>query len=136
MEAGIRCLKFLEFVQEYHGLKLFIGKDKANAITVVNTTHKISIEGSRHKKEVTTTSHICLPSKDAVKRLLPVGEKDALKVWSFIQTNVNKVVRYRDIALYQLMEQTGGRVKELHLVTVNDFKEARGMNEPPLKCTR
>jgi site-specific recombinase XerC len=133
LEVGIRCLKFLEFVQEYHDLKLFIGKDKANAITVVETTHKISIEGSRHKKVVTTTSHICLPSKDAVKRRLPVGEKDALKVWSFIQTNVNKAVRYRDIALYQLMEQTGGRVQELHLVTVNDFKEARDMNEPSLK---
>ena len=31
------------------------------------------------------------------------------------------------------MEQTGGRVLELHLVTVDDFKEARGMNEPSLK---
>ena len=133
LEVGIRCLKFLEFVQEYHDLKLFIGKDKANAITVVETTHKISIEGSRHKKEINSTSHICLPSKDAVKRRLPVGEKDALKVWRFIQTNVNKAVRYRDIALYQLMEQTGGRVQELHLVTVDDFKEARGMIEPSLK---
>jgi site-specific recombinase XerD len=133
LEVGIRCLKFLEFVQEYHDLKLFIGKDKANAITVVETTYKISIEGNRHKKEVTSTSHICLPSKDAVKRRLPVGEKHALKVWSFIQTNVNKAVRYRDIALYQLMEQTGGRVRELHLVTVDDFKDARDMIEPSLK---
>ena len=133
LEVGIRCLKFLEFIQEYHELKLFIGKDKANAITVVETTHKISIEGSRNKKEVTSTSHNCLPSKDAVKRRLPVGEKDALKVWSFIQTNLNKAVRYRDIALYQLMEQTGGRVQELHLVTVDDFKDARDMIEPSLK---
>lgn len=133
LEVGIRCLKFLEFVQEYHDLKLFIGVDKANAITVVETTHKISIEGCRYKKEVTTTSHICLPSKDAVKRRLPVGEKDALKVWSFIQTNRNKAVRYRDIALYQLMEQTGARVAELHLVTVEDFNEAKSMKEPCLK---
>jgi site-specific recombinase XerD len=133
LEDGIRCLKFLEFVQEYHDLKLFIGTDKANTITVVETTHKISIEGSRHKKEITATSHRCLPSKDAVKRRLPVGEANALKVWSFIQANVNKAVRYRDIALYQLMEQTGGRVQELHLVTVDDFKDARDMNEPSLK---
>lgn len=31
------------------------------------------------------------------------------------------------------MEQTGGRVQELHLVTVDDFKDARDMIEPSLK---
>jgi hypothetical protein len=46
---------------------------------------------------------------------------------------LNKAVRYSDIARYQLMEQTGGRVVERHLETVDDFKDARDMNEPSLK---
>ncbi|EGQ7810577.1 tyrosine-type recombinase/integrase [Vibrio parahaemolyticus] len=133
LDIGIRCIDFLKFVQEFHDLHLFIGADKANAITIKEKTHKINIEGSKNKKEITSWTHSCLPSKDAVKRRLPVGAEDALRVWEFIQNQSNRAVRYRDIALYQLMEQSGGRVTELHLVTVEDFEDARKMSEPSLR---
>lgn len=134
IEIGIRCLDFLKFVQEFHDLHLFIGTDKSNAITIKETKHKLTIEGSRYKKEVTSITHSSLPSKDAVKRRLPVNEQDALKVWTFIQNQENLAVRYRDIALYQIMEQTGGRLQELHLVTVKDYNDARRWTTPLLNC--
>lgn len=126
-----RCLDFLIFVQEFHDLKNFIGLDKANAIQVKIKRSSIQIEGRRDKKTVETVTHNCVPSRDAVKRKLPVGENCAFKVWNFIQSQDNRDKRLRDIAIYQSMEQLGGRVTELHLLTIDDFKAAKECSNNP-----
>lgn len=136
IDIAQRCLDFLLFIQYFHNLENFIGKEKQNAIHIKTKTHRIYIEGTKNKKEIETVTHACVPTKDAVKRKLPVSEDDALKVWEFVQTQKNREKRLRDIALYQCMEQTGGRVTELHLITVDDFNKAKATGENPhLKLT-
>ena len=124
IQIAHRCLDFLSFVQDYHDLENFIGKGKENAIRVKTKKYKISIEGSKHKKEVEVISHTCVPTKDAVKRKLPVSEDDALKVWDYIRTQKNRDKRLRDIALYQSLEQLGARISEIHLITMKDIDDA------------
>lgn len=130
------CLRFLIFIQDFHDLDNFIGKEKQNAICIKIKVHKISIEGSKFKKEVETVTHTSVPTKDEVKSRLPVSEDDALKVWQFVQAQENRDKRLRDIALYQTMENTGARVTEFHLLTVDDFNKALGTGKNPhLKLT-
>ncbi|OUS03271.1 hypothetical protein A9Q81_07750 [Gammaproteobacteria bacterium 42_54_T18] len=119
-----RCIDFLCFVKEYHDLDNFIGTGKENAIRVKSKKHRISIEGSKHKKEVVVITHASVPSQDAVKRRLPVSENYALEVWEHIQSQKNREKRYRDIALYQCLEHLGGRITEIHSITMNDIKNA------------
>jgi len=126
-----RCIDFLGFVKEYHDLDNFIGTGKENAIRVKLKKHNISIEGSMHKKEVVVITHTSVPSKDAVKRRLPVSEDNALKVWDYIQKQENREKRYRDIALYQCLEQLGGRITEIHSITVDDIKNATQSGDNP-----
>ncbi|WP_240314518.1 tyrosine-type recombinase/integrase [Vibrio tetraodonis] len=131
-----RCLDFLVFVQELHEIENFIGQGKENSIIVKITKSKKVIEGSNYKREEEIFSHASFPSKDAVKKKLPVSEDDALKVWNYIQDQENRNKRMRDIALYQCMEQLGARVEELHLITVDDVKNAIGSSvEPHLTLT-
>ncbi|HGS5668026.1 TPA: tyrosine-type recombinase/integrase [Vibrio parahaemolyticus] len=135
-DIALRCLKFLMFVQRYHDLEYFIGEGEHNAITVKIEKHTISIEGTKNKKVIETISHTCVPSKDAVNRKLPVSDDDALKVWEHVQGQKNRQKRVRDIALYQCMEQLGARVTEIHLITVDDFENARSQKgNPYIKLT-
>ncbi|OZS42682.1 tyrosine-type recombinase/integrase [Photobacterium sanguinicancri] len=124
IQIAHRCLDFLSFVQDYHDLDNFIGKGKENAIRVTIKKYKISIEGSSQKKEVEVVSHTCVPTKDAVNRKFPVSEDSALKVWEHVRTQENREKRLRDIALYQCLEQLGGRVTEIHLITMKDIDNA------------
>lgn len=126
-----RCIDFLGFIKEYHDLDNFIGTGKENAIRVKLKTYKISIEGSKHKKEVVVITHPSVPSPDAVKRRLPVSEDDALKVWGYIQSQENREKRYRDMALYQCLEQLGARITEIHLITMDDIKNATQSGDNP-----
>lgn len=131
-----RCVDFLGFVRDYHELDNFIGTGKENAIRVKLKKYKILIEGSKHKKEVTVITHTSIPSPDAVKRRLPVSEDDALKVWDHIQRQENREKRYRDIALYQCLEQLGARITEIHLITMDDIKNAvQSGDNPYLRLT-
>ncbi|HDZ9473607.1 TPA: site-specific integrase [Vibrio cholerae] len=120
------CLEFLVFIQDFHDLSYFIGKDKANSITTIEKPYKRKLEG--YKKgfvEGVTVTHSAVPTKDEVKKRHPVSEKDALRVWEHIKTQKNKDKRRRDMALYTAMEQLGGRVSELHLIKMTDYEEAR-----------
>jgi len=132
-----KCIDFLGFVKEYHDLENFIGTGKENAIRVKLKTYKISVEGSKHKtKEIVVMTHTSIPSKDAVKRRLPVSEDDALKVWGYVQGQENREKRYRDIALYQCLEQLGARITEIHLITVEDINNAiQSGDNPHLRLT-
>ena len=133
LEIGARCIDFLRCVQEFHDLNFFIGNESRNKITIREVTHRVCVGERKIRREVTTSTHPCFPSRDPLKRRLPVGTEDALKVWKHIQNQSNRSVRYRDIALYQLMEQSGGRVTELHLVKVSDFEDAKKMSQPLLR---
>lgn len=126
-----RCLDFLNFVQYCHDLDNFIGEGKENAIRVKYKKYTISIEGSKNKKEVKVLTHISIPTKDAVKRRLPVSGDSALKVWEHIQNQSNRVKRMRDTVLYQCLEQLGGRVSEIHLITVDDIENAVNSGKNP-----
>lgn len=126
-----QCLDFLLFVQDCHDLNNFIGQGKENVIRVFYKVHKINIEGSPNKKEVTSLYHKAMPTKDAVKRRLPVSADDALKVWNYINTQDNQEVMLRNRIIYQLLEQLGGRVTEVQMLTVNDIKAAIKQGEKP-----
>ncbi|NOJ10392.1 tyrosine-type recombinase/integrase [Vibrio splendidus] len=119
------CLDFLQFVQDFHDLSSFIGKDKANSIQVLEKPYKRKQEGSKGFIEGVKVTHTAVPTKDETKRRHPVSEADALRVWEFIKTQKNKDKRRRDMALYTAMEQLGGRVSELHLIKVTDYEDAR-----------
>ncbi|MBM4998700.1 tyrosine-type recombinase/integrase [Vibrio parahaemolyticus] len=131
IEIAHRSLDFLMFVQDFHDLHNFIGLDKANAIQIIKKTYKIPIEGTKEKKHFEKISHICIPTKDEVKKKLPVSYDDALKVWDYIQKQKNKDKRLRDKAIYQTMEQLGGRVAELHLITMDDYNRAKNSGSNP-----
>lgn len=126
-----RCLDFLDFVQYCHDLDNFIGEGKENAIRIKYKKYQISIEGSKNKKEVKVLSHISIPTKDAVKRRLPVSDDSALKVWKHIQNQSNRVKRMRDTVLYQCLEQLGGRISEIHLITVRDIENSINSGKNP-----
>lgn len=124
IEIAQRCLYFLLFVQKCHDLDNFIGEGNENAIRTILKTNQLTIEGFKHRKEVKTITHVCIPTKDAVKKKFPVSEGDALKVWNYIKTQNNREKRLRDIALYQCLEELGARVSEVHLITVKDIDNA------------
>lgn len=131
-----RCLDFLSFVQYCHDLDNFIGMGKENAIRVKIKKYKITMEGYKHKKEIETFSHICIPTKDAVKSRFPVSEDDALKVWNYVKVQENREKRLRDIALYQCLEQLGARITEIHLITMKDIDDAlKSGSNPHLTLT-
>ncbi len=119
------CLDFLQFIQEFHDLSAFIGKDKGNSIQVLEKHYKRKQEGYKGFIEGTKITHPAVPTKDEVKKRHPVSSDYALRVWEHIKTQENKDKRRRDMALYTAMEQLGGRVSELHLIKLTDYEGAR-----------
>lgn len=119
------CLDFLLFVQSFHDLCSFIGKDKGNSIQITEKHYKRKQEGYKGFIEGVKITHTAVPTKDEVNRRHPVAEADALRVWEFIKTQKNKDKRRRDMAFYTAMEQLGARVTELTLIRVTDYEEAR-----------
>ncbi|MBF4437028.1 site-specific integrase, partial [Vibrio anguillarum] len=119
------CLDFLQFVQDFHDLSAFIGKDKGNSIQILEKHYKRKQEGRKGFIEGTKITHSAVPTKDEIKKRHPVSDDDALRVWEFIKTQKNKDKRRRDMALYAAMEQLGGRVSELHLIKMTDYEDAR-----------
>ncbi|CAH8195414.1 Putative phage recombinase/integrase [Vibrio aestuarianus] len=119
------CLDFLQFIQGFHDLSVFIGKDKSNSIQILEKHYKRKQEGYKGFIEGTKITHSAVPTKDEIKKRHPVSEDDALRVWEFIKTQKNKDKRRRDMALYTAMEQLGARVSELHLIKLTDYEEAR-----------
>ncbi|EJI6690591.1 tyrosine-type recombinase/integrase [Vibrio parahaemolyticus] len=119
------CLDFLQFVQDFHDLSAFIGKDKSNSIQMLEKPYKRKQEGYKGFIEGVKVTHTAVPTKDEIKKRHPVSEDDALRVWEFIKNQKNKDKHRRDMALYTAMEQLGGRVSELHLIKMSDYEEAR-----------
>ncbi|MDE1357352.1 site-specific integrase [Vibrio aestuarianus] len=119
------CLDFLQFIQDFHDLSAFIGKDKGNSIQILEKPYKRKQEGYKGFIEGVKVTHTAVPTKDEIKKRHPVSEDDALRVWEFIKTQKSKDKRRRDMALYTAMEQLGGRVSELHLIKMTDYEEAR-----------
>ncbi|MCG9692601.1 site-specific integrase [Vibrio sp. Isolate22] len=119
------CLDFLQFIQAFHDLSAFIGKDKGNSIQILEKHYKRKQEGHKGFIEGTKITHSAVPKKDEIKKRHPVSSDDALRVWEHIKTQENKDKRRRDMALYTAMEQLGARVTEFHLITLSDYQEAR-----------
>jgi len=119
------CLDFLQFIQDFHDLSAFIGKDKGNSIQILEKPYKRKQEGYKGFIEGVKVTHTAVPTKDEIKKRHPVSKDDALRVWEFIKTLKNKDKRRRDMALYTAMEQLGGRVSELHLIKMTDYEDAR-----------
>ena len=115
----------MQFIQDFHDLSAFIGKDKGNSIQILEKPYKRKKEGYKGSIEGVKVTHTAVPTKDEIKKRHPVSEDDALRVWEFIKTQKNKDKRRRDMALYTAMEQLGGRVSELHLIKMTDYEDAR-----------
>ncbi|MBF4317161.1 site-specific integrase, partial [Vibrio anguillarum] len=73
------CLDFLQFVQDFHDLSAFIGKDKGNSIQILEKHYKRKQEGRKGFIEGTTITHSAVPTKDEIKKRHPVSEDDALR---------------------------------------------------------
>lgn len=119
------CLDFLQFIQDFHDLSSFIGKDKSNSIQILEKHYKRKQEGYKGFIEGAKVTHPAVPTKDEIKKRHPVSSDDAFRVWEYIKTQRGKDKRRRDMALYAAMEQSGGRVSELHLIKMTDYEEAR-----------
>ena len=119
------CLDFLQFVQDFHDVSSFIGKDKGSSIQILEKPYKRKQEGYKGYIEGIKVTHAAVPTKDEIKKRHPVSEADALRVWEHIKTQESKDKRKRDMALYTAMEQLGARVSELHLIKLTDYEEAR-----------
>ncbi|EOW9298795.1 tyrosine-type recombinase/integrase [Vibrio cholerae] len=119
------CLDFLRFVQDFHDLSSFIGKDKGNSIQILEKPYRRKQEGYKGFIEGVKITHPAVPTKNEIKKRHPVSETDALRVWEHIKTQNNKDKRRRDMALYTAMEQLGGRVSEFHSIKMTDYEEAR-----------
>ncbi|MGX9419304.1 tyrosine-type recombinase/integrase [Vibrio sp. WJH972] len=125
IKIAYTCLDFLQFVQDFHDLRAFIGRDKGNSIQILEKPYKRKQEGRRGFIEGVKVTHTAVPTKDEIKKRHPVSGDDALRVWEFIKSQKNKDKRRRDMALYTSMEQLGARVSELHLIKMTDYQEAR-----------
>jgi integrase len=132
VNIAYRCIDFLKFVQYYHDLNNFIGTGKENAIIVKERIIRKKIEGSNVIKEFPYITHTSIPSKDAIKRRMPISEDDALIIWGHICTQANRQKRYRDIALYQCLEQLGARITEITFITLDDINKALESGDNPL----
>ncbi len=133
-KIGKRCLEFLVSIQDIHDLTNFIGPGRENKIQIkLKRYKKKKSNGSKSDSEFNTEIlHHSLPTKDAITRKKPVSEADILKVWEYINTQQNHEKVLRDRVVYQLLEQTGARRTELHLLTVKDVKDAiRSSTEAP-----
>ena len=127
-----QCIDFLIFINGCHDLKNFIGKGKENAIRVFEKAYKIKIEGSKHVREVISVNHASMPSKDVIKKRQPISADAADALWEAIGTQDNVLVQ-RDTALYQMLDQTGGRRTEIAWLKVIDIEKAlNSSNEYPL----
>ncbi|MEZ8343212.1 tyrosine-type recombinase/integrase [Vibrio sp. 10N.261.51.A3] len=122
---GAQCLDFLCFVKSFHDLDNFIDTDKSSSIIITEKEYKFKPEGYKNYKYGTTKKHTSFPDPDERKKRHPVGEEDALAVWQYIKTQKGKDKRRRDMAFYTSMEQLGARVKELSLMTLTDFENAK-----------
>lgn len=135
-DIGLRCLDFLKFVQECHDLENFIGEGPENAITIKMKTSKNQIDGSNRKVEISFATHMCLPSKDAVKKRFPISEDSSLKLWVHIRNQSTREKRLRDIAFYTCLEQLGARINEILFITVEEVERAiKSGDNPQLRLT-
>ncbi|MBF4237315.1 site-specific integrase, partial [Vibrio anguillarum] len=53
-KIGETCIRFLQFIQQFHDLNNFIGQKDVCAISIIEKRHSIFIEGRKNKKEVIT----------------------------------------------------------------------------------
>ena len=127
-KIGYTCLNFLLFVQGFHHLKNFIGKDKENAIRIIEKPYRLKLENYKGHIEGIKVNHTSIPTKEAENQRHPISEDDALRVWEHIKTQKNKDKRRRDMALYTAMEQTGARVSELLMIKMSDYIISRHSN--------
>ena len=128
IKIAYTCLDFLYFVQSFHDLSNFIGKDKSNSIKTLEKPYKFKREGYKGFIQGIKITHSAIPSPDEKKKRHPVSEEDALKVWNYIKAQPSKDKRKRDIALYTAMEQLGARVSELHLIKWSEYEKSRRTN--------
>ncbi len=125
------CLRFLVFVQDLHDLKYFIGTDKANKILVQIKKSTLKLEGDHGDRVVETTTHSSVPTKDPVRRRLPVGTDDAKLVWNWIESQDNEEKVSRDLTLFQCLEELGARISEIHMITVEHIEDSIDSGENP-----
>lgn len=132
-DIATRCLAFLFYIQELHDLENFIGVDKSNKIKVKIIKSKLKIEGRKNDHIVESVTHSSMPRKDAVKKRLPVAQDAAETVWQWIQSQPNEDKVNRDLAIFQSVEELGGRITEIHMIKVKDIEDAvNSGNEPYL----
>ncbi|MFV8387704.1 site-specific integrase, partial [Vibrio parahaemolyticus] len=95
-KIGEICIQFLQFVQQFHDLTHFIGREDACAISIIEKKHAIFIEGRKNKKEVITISHASLPKKGVVKKRHPVSQANALKIWDYLSKQKKDISHIKD----------------------------------------
>ncbi|MEZ8579180.1 tyrosine-type recombinase/integrase [Vibrio splendidus] len=139
IEIGKRSLQFLIQVEQINHLENFIGTGTENRIVITRKEREIKVEGYEKPIKVTSIDHTALPTKEAVKKRLPISDDASEAIWEVIQHDPNKRKRLRDTVLFQLLEQLGARRTEIAMITMKDIDDAVSSShkngEPSLRLT-
>ncbi|MEZ8493472.1 tyrosine-type recombinase/integrase [Vibrio splendidus] len=139
IEIGKRSIQFLIQVQMINHLENFIGTGTENRIIITSKEHGIKGKDYTNPIKVTSLGHIALPTKEAVKKRLPISDDASEAIWDSIQNDPNRRKRLRDAMLFQLLEQLGARRTEIAMITMKDIHDAissvKNNSEPSLRLT-
>lgn len=137
IEIGRECISFLFFVQSFNHKSNLIGSDYSCQIKVEKKNNSIKVEGGRTIKTDHNYHHFSLPNPVGTRRRKPISVTASRKMLEVIRENKDPFKRQRDMCLYELLEQTGGRIGEISLITIEDIREANSSDEnaPSLKLT-
>lgn len=129
IDIGKRCIDFLVFLQDLHSLKNFIGEDSKNRINIYVKVTTQKIAGYKKPIEHKTLMHRSFPSPSPKKTKSPVSSEASKALFDYLNQESNKLIRIRNLALYNCIDQTGGRRTEVNSITVNDIQSALQSNE-------
>lgn len=137
IEIGKLSLHFLIQVQIINHLENFIGTGAENRIVITSKERDIKVKGYKKPINITSLGHIALPTKEALKKRLPISDDASEAIWDSIQNAPNRRKRLRDTMLFQLLEQLGARRTEIAMITMKDIHDAissaKNNGEPSLR---
>jgi len=130
IKIGCQCIDFLFFIQGLYSLNSLIGKERFNAIQVIEREHNIII-GKNKVKRINYYRHFSFPTENSGEQRHPISEKAAADLKKVILSHSDIGLRKRNSCIYQTLEQTGARRSEVLMLEVQSIKDALNSDD---KC--
>lgn len=132
VRIGRRCLDFLEFIGELHGIDGFVSQEGC-----IQAWKKSSVQKERkgrQRRVLTYWYHSSFPplSPQHKRHLIKQDYIDLLRR-AAVTLSPSPFMRQRRLVLLRLLEATGARRSEIARLTVTDVREAMRMQRPFLK---